>query len=151
MQAIGTIALVVSVLVLAYQSREVARQSRIANHVAGLQADSAITQLSTKISDVFIQYPELRSRFFDDLPSPSSPTEARLLTVADQYADVLQIALDTTTRLGPHGWETEDIRAWAASMVESSTHLRAIIRDNPGLWPPLEPLLASHDASHGVG
>jgi hypothetical protein len=151
MQAIGTIAVVVSVLVLAYHAREVARQSRIANRVAALQADSAITQLSTRISDVFIQYPELRSRFFDELPNPSSATEARLMTVADQYADVLQVALDTTARLGPYGWETEDIRAWAASMVESSTHLRSIIRDNPGLWPPLEPFVANHDASHGIG
>jgi hypothetical protein len=148
MQLVGTIAVVASVLALAYQARELTRQSRIANLVAQIQADRAITELSTRITGVFLRHPELRAEFFDRLPEPSSSTEARLMTVADQYADVLQVALETIDRLEPYGWPTEDITAWAASMVETSTPFRSIIRENPGLWPPLEPFLAAYDASH---
>jgi hypothetical protein len=150
MQLVGTIAVVASVLGLAYQVRLLTRQTRISNLVAQIHADQGIVDLSTRISGVFIRHPELRAEFFDQLPEPSSTTEVRLMTVADQYADLLQIALETADKLKPYGWTTDDITAWAGSMVETSRSFRSIIRDNPGLWPPLEPFVAAYDASHAA-
>ena len=148
MQLAATIAVVVSVLVLAFQARELTRQSRIANQVAGGQADRDLVRLLAETSGVFLQYPELRAYFFDQKPAPSSVTDARLLTVADQHADALQTLLDAATRLGPYGWRRDEVMTFVTSTLAASTPLRSIIRDNPGVWPPLEPLVANYDASH---
>jgi hypothetical protein len=149
MQLAGTIAVVVSVLVLAFQARELARQSRIANQVAAAQAERDLIQLVARTSDVFISHPELRGRFFDEAPAPRTEADARLLTIADQHADMIQTLLETTATLRVYGGRRQDENiTFANSLLAASTHLRTIIRDNPGFWPPLEPLLADFEAKH---
>ena len=148
MQLVATLAVVLSVLALAYQARELARHSRIANEVAAVQADCDLLRMDARVQETFIQYPELRARFYDQATAPIDDTESRLLTIATQQADVLLLALDATYHLGPYGWRREEIEVWANDALATSTPLRAIIRDNPDLWPSLESLVANYDASH---
>jgi hypothetical protein len=147
-QLAATIAVVVSVLVLALQARELAKQSRISNQVAAVQADRDVVSLMARTSDVFIRYPELRGDFFDQEPQLSSHADPRLKTIADQHADMLETLIDTTRKLGPYTFKQEEALAFASDTVASSSHLRAMIRENPGWWPPLEQLVASYDSAH---
>jgi hypothetical protein len=93
MQLAATIAVVVSVLVFAFQAREVARQSRLANEVAGTRAHREILLHWKKLMDVFIQYPELHAYCFDQTPNAPSATESvQLRITAEQHADWLDSA-----------------------------------------------------------
>src|SRR5690242_7793526 len=97
MELAATIAVVVSVLVFAFQARELARQSRLANEVAGTRAHGEIVLHWKNIMDVFIQYPELRAFYFDQTSeAPSASDSVRLGVIAEQHADWLEVLLATT-------------------------------------------------------
>ena len=151
MQLAGTIAVVFSVLVLALQARELGKQSRISNQVAAVSADRDLAILMARTSDVFIRYPELRGEFFDQEPQLSSRADARLRTIADQHADMLESLLVTTKGLGPYAFKHEEALAFANDTLASSTHLRAMIRENSAWWPALVPLMASDDSADPRG
>lgn len=133
----------------AYQARELARQSRVANEVAGNQAYREILRDSTKFTDVFIQYPELHTYYFDQTPNTPTATESvRLAVIAEQHADWLEAALVTVRQLKSYEsagvtYEWDDFITRA---VGSSSLLRSTIRDTPD-WPTLEPFVARYDES----
>jgi hypothetical protein len=152
MEYVATIAVVVSVLVLAYQSRELARQSRVANEVAGTQAHRQILLHWKEFTDVFIQYPELHACYYDQTPNPPSATDSvRLRVIADQHADFLDVTLITIRRLA--SYEYTGMQAtwdnYVTSTVGSSSILRSIIRDT-GYWPTLDPFIARYDESQAA-
>jgi len=147
MELAASIAVVLSVLVLAVQARELAKQSRISNQVAAVQADRDVVLLMARTSDVFIRHPELREVFFDQEPKASRHADAQIRTIADQHADMLETLLETTRQLESYTVKRTEALAFANDMLASSTHLRAMIRENPGWWPPLEQLLATHESA----
>jgi hypothetical protein len=149
MQFVATIAVVASVLVFAYQARELARQSRVGNEVAGTQAHREIVFHWKGLMDVFIQYPELHAYYYDQTPNTPSATESvRLKVIVEQHADWLEVALNTTRKLrsyeyagAKYEWDTHITRA-----VGSSSILRSTIRDTPD-WPALDPFVSRYDQS----
>jgi hypothetical protein len=144
------LAVVVSVLVLAYQGRELARATRVANQVAGTQAHRELLLHWKSLSDVFIQYPELYAYYYDrTTDTPSASDNVRLDVIADQEADWLHAGLMTSQRLASYAHFIGD--EWAVFIprqLASSKRLRAIIRDNPGVYPSVEPYVADYDANH---
>ena len=149
MQLAATIAVVVSVLVFALQARELARQSRLANEVAGTRSHGEIVLHWKKLMDVFIQYPELHAFYFDQTPdTPSATDSVRLGVIAEQHADWLEVLLATTTQLAPYrySWMTAAWADYIPRTVASSSRLRSTIRDQ-GEWPSLEPFVARYEAS----
>lgn len=103
MQLAATIALGVSVLVFAFQARELARQSRLANELAGIRSHGEIVLHWKKLMDVFIQYPELRAYYFDQAADTPNATDfVRLGVIAEQHADCLEVLLATTNQLAPY-------------------------------------------------
>jgi hypothetical protein len=154
MEVIGTLAVVLSVLVLAYQARELARNTRVANEVAGTHAHQELLTHYRSVMDVFIQYPELHAYFFDKTAAPPSSSDSiRLDVIADTYADWLALTLMTSKKLASYADWTEEWTTFAPQAVASSARLRAVVRDNPGTYPQLDPFVASYDASgdQGVG
>ena len=149
MEFVATIAVVVSVLVFAYQARELARQSRVGNEVARTQAHREIVFHWKGLMDVFIRYPELHAYYYDQAPIPPSATDnVRLRVIAEQHADVLEVALVTLKQLksyeytgAKYEWDTHITLA-----VGSSSILRSTIRDKPD-WPPLDPFVSRYDES----
>jgi hypothetical protein len=153
MQFAATIAVVASVLVLAIQTRAVARQTRVANEVAGVEAFRA-TQFHWKhLFDVFIHHPELHAYYFDETTAaPSATDSVRLRILAEQHCDWLEVAYVTNKKLSA-AVEKNTIGEWAdyiASVVASSSVLRSMIRDNHGNWPSLDPVLSRNDASQAT-
>jgi hypothetical protein len=149
MQLIATLAVVVSVLILAYQSRELAVGTRVADELAGTQAHRELLLHWKSWCDVFIKYPELHSYYFDQTQdTPGASDSVRLNVIADQEADFLGAAFMTSQRLESYAPWAEEWRDYIPIALASSTCLRAIIRDNPGVYPSVEPFLADYDASH---
>ena len=149
MQFVATIAVVASVLVFAYQARELAHQSRVGNEVAGTQAHREIFLHYKRFTDVFIRYPELHAYYYDQTPNtPSANDSVRLRVIADQHADWLDAALITTRQLASYEY-TGMSATWddyVTSTVGSSSILRSIIRDTRD-WPSLDPFLSRYDES----
>ena len=150
MEYVATIAVVASVLVFAYQARELARQSRVGNEVAGTQAHRQMVLHWKALMDVFIQYPELHAYYYDQTPNtPSATDRVRLKVIVVQHADWLDSCLITSRQLASYEytgmfgvWDT-----YATDTVGSSSILRSIIRDT-GYWPSLVPFVSRYDESH---
>jgi hypothetical protein len=149
MQFVATIAVVASVLVFAYQARELARQSRVGNEVAGTQAYRDILRDSKQFTDVFIQYPELDAYYYDQSPNPPSAADSvRLTVIAEQHADWLEAALVTTRQLKSYEYTgvTYEWDDYIRRAVGSSSLLRSTIREFRD-WPTLDPFVACYDES----
>lgn len=154
MQLVATLAVVVSVLVLAYQGRKLAKHTRVANEVAGVETHRELMRHWKSITDVFIEHPELRAQYYTNATSrPSTTTDAvRLETIAEQHADWLEAGLETGRQLGSYGSEfVGEFEQYAASSLASSAVLRSRIRAHPGENPPVDALLAGYDAAHAAG
>lgn len=148
MAVVGTIAVIASVLVLAFQARELAKQSRIANEVAGAETNRELITMFVPVHRVFIDYPELRGQFYDQSPAaPNDHDRVRLLEVAEMMADALQVAVETVDRLASYQRYTDAWKDSAYTVLLTSSTLRLVVRDHPGWWPTLESLVAAYEAS----
>jgi hypothetical protein len=128
MQLVATLAVVLSVLVLAYQGRELAGHTRVANEVAGTRAHHELLIHYKSVVDVFIQYPELHAYFFDKTAAtPSSSDSVRLDVIADTYADWLASGLMTSKQLASYADWTEE---WTSFTPPSAGELGSSPRDD---------------------
>jgi hypothetical protein len=147
MQVAATIAVVASVIVLVLQTRAVAKEASIANQVAGTRAHRELIGMLGQIYDRFFEHPELRAHFYGEATTaPSETDRVRLEIISEQVADTLQVALDTTEKLASYGWVAAEWRKYTVQSLAASAVLRSTIRDRPGIWTPLEPLVAAYDA-----
>jgi hypothetical protein len=150
LQLIGTLPVVFSVLVLAYQGRELAAQTKVANQVAGVETHRELMRHWKSILDVFIEHPELHPQYFGKATAPATASDrVRLAMIAEQHADWLEAGLLTSRALG--SYESEflgEMEEYAAFCVASSPVLRAHVRAHPDMNPPVAELLARYDASH---
>jgi hypothetical protein len=151
MQLVATLAVVVSVLVLAYQGRELAGHTRVANEVAGTEAHRELMSHWKSILDVFIQHPELHAYYFGQTTaSPGESDCVRLKVIAEQHGDWLEAGLVSNEQLKSYTHLGVSIGEWtdyAAEVFASSPVLRSSVRANPGANPPLDLLLADYDAA----
>jgi hypothetical protein len=147
MQLAATIAVVASVIVLILQTRTVAKEATIANQVAGTRAHRELIGMLGETHDRFFEHPELRKHFYGNAAGEATEAErVRLQVIAEQLADTLQVALDTTEKLASYGWVTSEWRKYSLETVASSAIFRSTIRDRPGIWTPLEPMVRDYDA-----
>jgi hypothetical protein len=154
LQFIGTIAVVVSVLILAYQTRDVARQTRLANEVAGTVAHRDLAFNWRRWAKVFIRHPELHGMYFGELDTePSDADRVRLAVIAEGHADWLEAGLTTEQALASYEFVTS-IGYWdeyVAWVMASTPGLRMLMRDQPGTWPLLNAYLARYDTGKQGG
>ena len=148
MEFVATLAVVVSVLVLAYQGRELASHTRVANEVAVTEAHREIMLHWKSIMDAFLDYPDLHAHYFGEATAdPTASEHVRLRIIAEQHADWLEASLMTNEQLRSYGG-TGNWRGYAADVLVSSPLLRSIIRLQPGVNPPIDALLAEYDVAH---
>jgi hypothetical protein len=105
--------------------------------------------LLVPVHRVFIDYPELRRHFYDQSPvALGELDQARLVEIAEMFADALQVAVETVERLASYQRYTDAWKDSADTVLASSSTFRSVVRDHPTWWPGLDPLLATYDASH---
>jgi hypothetical protein len=154
LQLIGTIAVVASVLVLAYQSREVAHQTRTANEVSGTLAHRELVFHWEEWAKVFIHHPELHGMYFGEpTTEPNDAARVRLAVIAEAHADWLEAGLTTEQQLASYSIVTsigywENYVAW---VMASTPGLRKVMRDQPNTWPNLNAYLARYEGGDEDG
>lgn len=137
----GLIGLIASLVLLAWQTREVAKQTRISNAIAGAAGLGESTNHLREVLVLFVDRPELRSFFYDGKPCPRrGPQRIRVITIADMLADVLEVGL-VTTRLIPSTESYEDWLRYSRYMLAHSPVLVDFVREHPDWFPQLALLL----------
>jgi len=142
---VSAIALVLSLLFLARQTRESARQSHLANQIAGSQAKSDIYRTVDRILFRFLEYPELRKYFYEgealpDLPLDPKAAEQRerILTFAELFADVIERGLDTYKSVDPASDFKSPMEDYARDILGTAPAIGYLIEKHPGWWPNVE-------------
>ena len=133
--------------------RSGARLRTTSNEVAGTEAFRSNQMHWMRLFDVFIQFPQLHAHYFDQTTAtPSANDSVRLRVFAEQHCDWLEVSYVTNEKLSA-AVEADIIGPWddyIASVVASSSALRSMIRDKPGIWPSLDPFLARYDAAQAA-
>ena len=146
MQLASTLAVLASVLVFAYQARELARQTRVANQVAGTGTHRETVAVFGRWSSVFIEYPELYAHYYDETQAePTAVDRVRLKIIAEQHSDLMEQALLTKRQLAvyDYGWIVGDWDDYVAGELARSSRLRAFLRDGYDM-----PILLEHLARY---
>jgi hypothetical protein len=151
---VSAVALVVSLLFLARQTRESTRQSVLANQIAGLQAKSDIYSTVDRILYRFLEFPELRKYFYEgaDLPVEANAEGVagirdQILTFAELFPDAIERGLDTYRSVDPAADFRSPMDAYAGDIVSGSPAIRYLVQLHPGWWPNLEGWINSRDAT----
>jgi len=141
---IASIGVVVSLLVSSWQTRELTRQTKINNVMAGVSAMYNGMERLHHIESLIAAEPWLYGHFYGSAPLPGDEDRrARVLTVAAMYADVVDYGLviaETTPDVTFYaGW-----RDFALSLRHTSPAMVHLVEDRPMWWAALNKHWAEH-------
>jgi hypothetical protein len=138
----------VSVLLLAWQSGQVARQTRISTQVAAAAVWSETTDRLHRIVTVFLTRPEIRAYFYGGKQAPESGNDLTVVTaIAEMLADTIEGSLQLGNDIpgaakGLQGWNS-----YATFLRKGSPALDAWIGEHPTWYPRLAGLFVSPQLS----
>ena len=142
---VSAVALVVSLLFLAEQTKASTRQSVLANQLAGLQAKSDIYSTVDRILYRFLEYPHLRRYFYEGVELPAESLNAEVTVNRDQvllftelFSDAIERGLDTYRSVEPAADFRTPMDVYAGDIVAGSPAIRYLVCSHPGWWPNLE-------------
>lgn len=138
----GLLGLAASVVLLALQTREATKQTKISNNIA---AATALMELLGSVREahglVFLEHPELRAYFYDDKRCPRrGRRRAQVLTTADMLADCLDTAL-LVSALVPGRAAYEEWVSFSRYILGHSPVIAALVSKHPDWWCALAQLL----------
>lgn len=149
-----TLAIIVAVaatgsfLFAGWQSREVARQTRLGNQVAVTAATRETARHLDDTLAMLLQYPELRTFFYEGSEPPSDPLlRSKADTMAEMLADCLDVSLHTAKNLPLFGSANQnDWERYARFMINNSPLLRHVIHlHGVDWWPDFTAALSTED------
>ncbi|MFF5978641.1 hypothetical protein ACFY78_07255 [Streptomyces olindensis] len=144
---IASIGVVASLLVSAWQTRELTRQTVISNGVAGAAAIYNGMERLHHIEGVIAAQPELYAYFYGSAGLPrQEDTRARVLLITAMLADTVNYGLLINT-LNP---ELKGYKGWqgfALRLRESSPALVHVVGEHPDWWPALSAHWAAHPST----
>jgi hypothetical protein len=141
------VGLIISLLLLAWQTRAVAQQTKISNDLAGADVLRDTTESVHRVLDVFIERPELRKYLYGRQPCPRrGPDKERVLVVAEMFADVLEGGL-VTTRRTPTSESYNDWLAYCAYMLHHSPALKETVVAHLDWYPYLGAMIVGPSLS----
>jgi hypothetical protein len=140
----SAIALIGTLLLVARQTRSLARQTELANKLAAHRAtNDPLIGLRLAYS-MFVDHPETYRYFYDGAQLPHAAESelhdelgVRVKTIAELLADTLELALETTDSVGV---PERDRAGWEDTIdhyLSMSPSLRATIAAQPLVWPCL--------------
>lgn len=133
----GLIGLIISIALLAWQTRAVAQQTALSNKIAGASAINEATAGLREVHLLFVADPGLRPYFYDGKAYPRGKKERdRVRTVAEQMLDVLEDGLCTHS-LVPSSGSLEDWTTYCRNMLANSKVMNNVVRECPKYWPEL--------------
>jgi hypothetical protein len=137
----SVVAFLVTSGITAWQTRETARQTRISNRTASQELRWAYIAGLREISGHLLQWPEIRQYVLEGKPCPEEGDDrARVLLIAEMYADVLQTGMGGARETMPE----EEAEVWVnycRDMLKLCPALADLLREHPGWWKALDELL----------
>jgi hypothetical protein len=139
---VGIAGLIVTLCLLTWQTRAVARQTAISNSIAGASVLNDVLSGLREVYMVFIEHPELRPYFYGKKRMPTSRRARRQVnTVAEMLADVLESGT-FEYQLAPASESSDIWESYCLHMLAQSPTLYDLARKYPEWWPELNRLSA---------
>ena len=136
----GLAGIIVSIMLLAWQTRAVAQQTQISNAIASASVISNSTSGLREVLSHLIEHPELRPYFYDAKRPPLRGNKRmRIVTTAEILADALEEGL-SVNRLVPTARLFEEWPLYCIDMLTSSPALNEIVQQHPNSWQLLRAL-----------
>ena len=136
----GLAGLIMSLILLAWQTRAVARQTEISNAIARASAISNSSSSFRHVILLFVEYPELRPYFYDSKRLPARGHKRdRIISAAEILGDILEDGL-VVNRLVPNIRFHDSWPAYCSYMLVTSPALIEIMHQHPTWWPSLRSL-----------
>jgi hypothetical protein len=157
LQVLSVLAVVASVLALAWQSREVAKATRLATKTAVASAMSDVTSNLRAIFEALITHPELRQYICDGAPLPTDPLAlARAQTMCEMMCDAAEASLEVAAQVPGADQPLGGWSDWAAWVLSNSPGSAAHVSQRPLWYPRLHTFLpasthTSLDVRSGTG
>jgi hypothetical protein len=135
---IATTALVVSVLILAWQAREQAKETALANDLAREEALRHAMRSIDGVLTMIVEHPELHPYFREGANAPENDPVIRgqVEDVAELMVEALQTAIRANDKV-PDGPDKEDLEGYAREVFASSPTIDALLGAHPDWWPRL--------------
>jgi hypothetical protein len=138
---VSLVGLVISIGLLAWQTRAVAQQTEISNRIAGLSAINGATAGLREVHLLFVSDPALRPYFYNGKACPRRRRQRdRVLTVAELLLDAMEDAL-CAHRLIPSSESLGDWTIYCHDMLTRSKVLNEAVCGRPKYWPELYSLI----------
>jgi hypothetical protein len=142
---VGLAGVIVSVMLLAWQTRAVAQQTRISNAIASASVISNSTSGLREVLSIFVEHPELRPYFYGSKRLPlRGHRRERVVTAAEILADILEEGL-SVNRLVQTARFSEEWPLYCADMLASSPALNEVMQQSPNSWQMLRALQSRGD------
>jgi hypothetical protein len=139
------ISVVLSLLFLARQTSELARQTKLNNRIGTLGGMSDALERLHSVQGIFTNKPGLRPYFYEGKQCPQhGRRQGELLNIAEMLADAIDHTLNVVD-LMPNRPEDEGWRNYAVFMVESSPVLRSVLNYHLDWFPAYKRLIADKD------
>jgi hypothetical protein len=139
------ISVVLSLLFLARQTSELARQTKLNNRIGTLGGMSDALERLHSVQGIFTDKPGLRPYFYEGKQYPRyGRRQGELLNIAEMIADAIDYGL-IVVDLMPGTAEHEGWRNYAIFMVESSPVLRSVLNHHLDWFPAYKRLITEKD------
>ncbi|MEU7751316.1 hypothetical protein AB0B57_03410 [Micromonospora sp. NPDC049101] len=134
---VGSIGVIISLLLIARQTRQLTQQTKISNEVGSTEAAYSALERIHQISQIMIDDPQMQQYFHEDKDFPADKLErARVMMVAQVLADTIDYGL-MVCDLRSHMENYQGWPAFAVSSMNTSPALRRVVDDHPEYWPRL--------------
>ena len=126
-----------SLIFVAWQAREVARQRRISNDIAGTSELRESMVRLHHVLTIVLERPELRPYIYEGKACPErGRRRAQVLILAEMLGDVLDVGLNTTKIITATN-SYEDWEGFTYYVLERSPALRQMVEIYGSWWPYL--------------
>lgn len=131
-----------TVLVLAWQTRHVARASRLASQTAMATVMSDAAANVRVVFESLLAYPELRPYITDGEPLPSDAMErSRAQTMCEMLCDAVEASLEAASQVSGGDETLSGWPDWAAWVLERSPGSAAHVTEHSVWYPRLSAVL----------
>ena len=140
-----------SLLFLARQTSELAKQTRLSNQIGTLTSTHDASDLVHDVQAIFTDKPELRSYFYDGKQCPRrGKRRAIVLNLAEMMTDAIDYGLMVASLI-PDTKEYDGFRDYALFMMQSSPAVNDLVYDHPEWYLAYHEVIAEHALSLQAG
>lgn len=131
---VATAGVIISLLFVGWQTRELSKQTRINNAISITSAYGSCAELMNNVHGPILANPDLRAYFYDGKLCDADNKDRQLvLTVAELFADTAEYALMTAK----HVRDASPFTCYPSDLLQSSPSLRDAVTAHPAWWPEL--------------